>query len=64
VIESPQKVHEMWLLEAEAHHAENGCFVLTNAAKGIEDVRTIRRVEAPAGYFESSAKGLFAAAQS
>lgn len=30
VIESPRKVHEMWLLEAEAHHAENGCFVLTN----------------------------------
>lgn len=30
VIESPRKVHEMWLLEAEAHHAEGGCFVLTN----------------------------------
>lgn len=30
VIESPRKVHEMWLLEAEAHHAESGCFVLTN----------------------------------
>lgn len=30
VIESPRKVHEMWLLEAEAHHAEAGCFVLTN----------------------------------
>lgn len=30
VIESPNKVHEMWLLEAEAHHAESGCFVLTN----------------------------------
>ncbi|MFI9600680.1 polysaccharide deacetylase [Streptomyces sp. NPDC052043] len=30
VIESPRKVHEMWLLEAQAHHAENGCFVLTN----------------------------------
>ncbi|HEX5562087.1 MAG TPA: polysaccharide deacetylase [Nocardioidaceae bacterium] len=30
VIESPRKVHEMWLLEAEAHAAENGCFVLTN----------------------------------
>ncbi|MDQ8704971.1 polysaccharide deacetylase [Streptomyces sp. LHD-70] len=30
VIESPKKVHEMWLLEAEAQHAEGGCFVLTN----------------------------------
>ncbi|PJM97690.1 polysaccharide deacetylase family protein [Streptomyces sp. CB01373] len=30
VIESPRKVHEMWLLEARAHHAESGCFVLTN----------------------------------
>ena len=30
VIESPTKVHEMWLLEAEAHRAEGGCFVLTN----------------------------------
>ncbi|MGX4692155.1 polysaccharide deacetylase family protein [Streptomyces sp. JNUCC 63] len=30
VIESPRKAHEMWLLEAEAHHAEGGCFVLTN----------------------------------
>jgi peptidoglycan/xylan/chitin deacetylase (PgdA/CDA1 family) len=30
VIESPAKVHELWLLEAQAHHAEHGCFVLTN----------------------------------
>jgi peptidoglycan-N-acetylglucosamine deacetylase len=30
VIESPRKVHEMWLLEAQAHYAEGGCFVLTN----------------------------------
>ncbi|MDI3424179.1 polysaccharide deacetylase family protein [Streptomyces luteolus] len=30
VIESPSKAHEMWLLEAEAQHAEGGCFVLTN----------------------------------
>jgi len=30
VIESPAKVREMWMLEAAAHHAENGCFVLTN----------------------------------
>jgi peptidoglycan/xylan/chitin deacetylase (PgdA/CDA1 family) len=30
VIESPHKVHQMWLLEAQAHQAEGGCFVLTN----------------------------------
>ncbi len=30
VIESPAKVLEMWSLEAEAHHLEGGCFVLTN----------------------------------
>ncbi len=30
VIESPAKVHEMWLLEAQAHAADGGCFVLTN----------------------------------
>lgn len=30
VIESPTKVHEMWLLEAQAHHVEGGCVVLTN----------------------------------
>ncbi|MDA3630777.1 polysaccharide deacetylase [Saccharopolyspora sp. WRP15-2] len=30
VIESPQKVLEMWWLEACARHAEDGCFVLTN----------------------------------
>lgn len=30
VIESPAKVLEMWTLEAEAHHLEGGCFVLTN----------------------------------
>lgn len=30
IIESPAKVHEMWLLEARAHHAQGTCFVLTN----------------------------------
>lgn len=30
VIESPRKVHEMWALEAQAHHQEGTCFVLTN----------------------------------
>ncbi|MEO5654021.1 MAG: polysaccharide deacetylase [Marmoricola sp.] len=30
VIESPAKVHEMWLLEAQAHAANGSCFVLTN----------------------------------
>ncbi|MBB3050027.1 peptidoglycan/xylan/chitin deacetylase (PgdA/CDA1 family) [Prauserella isguenensis] len=30
VIESPVKAKEMWFLEAQAMHRENGCFVLTN----------------------------------
>ena len=30
VIESPAKVKEMWLLEAQAQHQHGGCFVLTN----------------------------------
>jgi peptidoglycan/xylan/chitin deacetylase (PgdA/CDA1 family) len=92
VIESPTKVHEMWLLEARAHHAEGGCFVLTNHpfisgrpskaaalerliedvraldgmwvatlqeiaehARGtVQEVRRIRRVESPEGYFGRS----------
>lgn len=91
VIESPRKVHEMWLLEAEAHHAEAGCFVLTNhpfisgrpskavalerliadvkeldgmwvttlaeiaehAASAAPDVRELRRIKAPDGYFDA-----------
>lgn len=93
VIESPNKVHEMWLLEAEAHHAESGCFVLTNhpfisgrpskaaalerliqdvkslegmwvttladiaehAARTLTDMREMRRIEVPAGYFDRAA---------
>ncbi|HET8604794.1 MAG TPA: polysaccharide deacetylase [Marmoricola sp.] len=91
VIESPAKVHEMWRLEAEAHHAEGGCFVLTNhpfisgrpskgaalerliadvqemdgmwvttladiaahAAATVSAVRTVPRIELPAGYFDA-----------
>ncbi len=30
VIESPAKVREMWQLEADAQHAQGGCWVLTN----------------------------------
>ena len=30
VIESPAKVGEMWQLEADAQHAQGGCWVLTN----------------------------------
>ncbi|MGO4382772.1 polysaccharide deacetylase family protein [Specibacter sp. RAF43] len=30
VIESPAKVLEMWTLEAQAHHQQGSCFVLTN----------------------------------
>jgi len=94
VIESPAKVHEMWLLEAQAHHAEGGCFVLTNhpfisgrpskaaalerliedvraldgmwiaplgdiarhATDTVEEVRRIRRVECPEGYFDRTGR--------
>lgn len=80
----------MWLLEAQAHLAEAGCFVLTNhrfisgrpskaaalgrliedmralegmwiatlaqiarhAASVVPDVRTIRRIHCPEGYFD------------
>ncbi|CAG7583107.1 hydrolase [Rhodococcus wratislaviensis IFP 2016] len=34
VIESPAKVLEMWTLEAEAHHAEGGCFALQGSRIG------------------------------
>ena len=30
VIESPAKALEMWTLEAQAHHSQGSCFVLTN----------------------------------
>lgn len=30
VIESPAKALEMWALEAQAHHSQGSCFVLTN----------------------------------
>ncbi|MFJ5957836.1 polysaccharide deacetylase [Paenarthrobacter sp. NPDC092416] len=30
VIESPAKALEMWILEAQAHHSQGSCFVLTN----------------------------------
>lgn len=30
VIESPAKALEMWTLDAQAHHAQGSCFVLTN----------------------------------
>ncbi|MFF2844043.1 polysaccharide deacetylase [Paenarthrobacter sp. NPDC057981] len=30
VIESPAKALEMWTLEAQAHHSQGNCFVLTN----------------------------------
>ena len=91
VIESPKKVHEMWLLEAQAHHAEGSCFVLTNhpfisgrpskaaalerlvedvraldgmwvttlgaiaahTAGAVTDVRDLKRVTVPEGYFDS-----------
>src|SRR5699024_4251698 len=30
IIESPAKAVEMWSVDAQAYHAEGGCFVLTN----------------------------------
>lgn len=57
VIESPDKVRELWLREAQASHAEGGCFVLTNhpfisgrpsktaaLERLIEDVKSLERV--------------------
>lgn len=53
IIESPAKVLEMWTLEAEAHHQEGGCFVLTNhpfisgrPSKAVALERLIERVKA------------------
>jgi hypothetical protein len=51
VIESPAKVLEMWTLEAEAHHSQGSCFVLTNhpfisgrPSKAVALERLIERV--------------------
>jgi hypothetical protein len=52
VIESPAKVLEMWTLEAEAHHSQGSCFVLTNhpfisgrPSKAVALERLIERVK-------------------
>ena len=56
VIESPAKVLEMWTLEAEAHHAQGSCFVLTNhpfisgrPSKAVALEQLIERVKAMDG---------------
>ena len=56
IIESPAKVLEMWTLEAEAHHLEGGCFVLTNhpfisgrPSKAVALERLIENVKAMDG---------------
>ncbi|WP_427016570.1 polysaccharide deacetylase family protein [Pseudarthrobacter sp. P1] len=56
VIESPAKVQEMWTLEAEAHHAQGSCFVLTNhpfisgrPSKAVALERLIERVRGMEG---------------
>ncbi len=56
VIESPAKVLEMWTLEAEAHHAQGSCFVLTNhpfisgrPSKAVALEQLIERVNAMDG---------------
>lgn len=53
VIESPAKVLEMWTLEAEAHHSQGSCFVLTNhpfisgrPSKAVAFEQLIERVKA------------------
>jgi peptidoglycan/xylan/chitin deacetylase (PgdA/CDA1 family) len=53
VIESPAKVLEMWTLEAEAHHSQGSCFVLTNhpfisgrPSKAVALEQLIERVKA------------------
>jgi peptidoglycan/xylan/chitin deacetylase (PgdA/CDA1 family) len=56
VIESPAKVLEMWTLEAEAHHSQGSCFVLTNhpfisgrPSKAVALERLIERVKGMEG---------------
>ncbi|TLM81797.1 polysaccharide deacetylase [Pseudarthrobacter sp. NamE5] len=56
VIESPAKVLEMWTLEAEAHHSQGSCFVLTNhpfisgrPSKAVALEQLIERVKAMDG---------------
>lgn len=52
MIESPAKVLDIWTLEAEAHHAQGSCFVLTNhpfisgrPSKAVALERLIERVK-------------------
>jgi peptidoglycan/xylan/chitin deacetylase (PgdA/CDA1 family) len=67
VIESPAKVHEMWLLEAlerliEDVRALDGMWIASlgeiarHAADTVEEVRRIRRVECPEGYFDRTGR--------
>ncbi|WP_423183823.1 polysaccharide deacetylase family protein [Arthrobacter sp. NyZ413] len=56
VIESPSKVLDMWTLEAEAHHSQGSCFVLTNhpfisgrPSKAVALERLIERVKSMDG---------------
>lgn len=70
VIESPAKVLEMWTLEAEAHHLEGGCFVLTNhpfisgrPSKAVALERLIERVRSMDGMWVTTLADIAAHAQ-
>ena len=70
VIESPAKVLEMWTLEAEAHHLEGGCFVLTNhpfisgrPSKAIALERLIENVRSMDGMWVTTMSDIAAHAQ-
>ena len=71
VIESPAKVLEMWTLEAEAHHLEGGCFVLTNhpfisgrPSKAVALEQLIENVKAMDGMWVTTLADIAAHAQS
>jgi peptidoglycan-N-acetylglucosamine deacetylase len=70
VIESPAKVLEMWTLEAEAHHLEGGCFVLTNhpfisgrPSKAVALERLVENVKAMDGMWVTTLADIAAHAQ-
>lgn len=70
VIESPAKVLEMWTLEAQAHHLEGGCFVLTNhpfisgrPSKAVALERLVETVKAMDGMWVTTLADIAAHAQ-
>jgi peptidoglycan/xylan/chitin deacetylase (PgdA/CDA1 family) len=70
VIESPAKVLDMWTLEAQAHHLEGGCFVLTNhpfisgrPSKAVALERLVETVKAMDGMWVATLADIAAHAQ-